>query len=465
MVERGEIDDGKTVLLLQWAALQRDPDRTPVRPARRPARQTGARRERCRWRRRAGRRGGVDAGSVGRGQGRGARRVDRRAGGGRRARRLGRGRRQDRAARGRSVAPVRQDARRRPAVQPGLRARQPRQAQRRARPRTDDGKAAALDLLDAADVFVTNVRARSAGAPRPRRRDAARPQPAARVRPHHRLRPRRTGRRQGGVRHRRVLVAAGIAHLLTAPGGKLPFQRGGMGDHNTGSTFAGGICAALVQPGAHRPGPARVDVAVPPGRLHGRLRPQHGARLGAPPGHRHPRDDGAARRSTTTAPAAGATSGSSASTASGTGRRSPASPGHPEWLDDPRFATALDRAMHAAELIALLDEAWATKTLDEWAPLFDAEPDMFWSRVQDPFEVVNDPHVPRRRRHRRRPRRRRHDPDDRHPGRLLRHPVVAARPRPRARRAHRGDPPRARPLTFPTPIVRSAEDSLGSPAA
>ena len=65
--------------------------------------------------------------------------------------------------------------------------------------------------------------------------------------------------------------------------------------------------------------------------------------------------------------------------------------GHPEWIDDPRFATPLDRAMHADELIALLDEAFATKTLDEWAPLFDAEPDMFWSRVQDPFEVVNDP--------------------------------------------------------------------------
>jgi crotonobetainyl-CoA:carnitine CoA-transferase CaiB-like acyl-CoA transferase len=64
---------------------------------------------------------------------------------------------------------------------------------------------------------------------------------------------------------------------------------------------------------------------------------------------------------------------------------------HPEWLADPRFATPLDRALHAEELIALLDEAFATKTLDEWAPLFDAEPDMFWSRVQDPFEVVNDP--------------------------------------------------------------------------
>jgi crotonobetainyl-CoA:carnitine CoA-transferase CaiB-like acyl-CoA transferase len=51
----------------------------------------------------------------------------------------------------------------------------------------------------------------------------------------------------------------------------------------------------------------------------------------------------------------------------------------------------MERALNAAELIALLDDAWATKTLDEWKPLFDAEPDMFWSPVQDPFEVVNDP--------------------------------------------------------------------------
>ena len=65
--------------------------------------------------------------------------------------------------------------------------------------------------------------------------------------------------------------------------------------------------------------------------------------------------------------------------------------GHQEWLEDPRFATPLDRAMNAAELVAVADEAFATKTLDEWAPLFDAEPDMFWARVQDPFEVVNDP--------------------------------------------------------------------------
>ena len=38
---------------------------------------------------------------------------------------------------------------------------------------------------------------------------------------------------------------AGIAHMLTQPGGVPPFQRGGMGDHSVGISTAGAICAAL----------------------------------------------------------------------------------------------------------------------------------------------------------------------------------------------------------------------------
>ena len=86
--------------------------------------------------------------------------------------------------------------------------------------------------------------------------------------------------------------------------------------------------------------------------------------------------------------------------------------------------------MHADELIALLDEAFATKTLDEWAPLFDAEPDMFWSRVQDPFEVVNDPALRAAGGIVEVPDGVGDDADDRHPGRLPRHPVDAPRPGP-----------------------------------
>lgn len=38
---------------------------------------------------------------------------------------------------------------------------------------------------------------------------------------------------------------AGVAMSLTAPGGAIPQQRGGMGDHMTGQMTVGGICAAL----------------------------------------------------------------------------------------------------------------------------------------------------------------------------------------------------------------------------
>ena len=39
---------------------------------------------------------------------------------------------------------------------------------------------------------------------------------------------------------------AGVAAALTAPGGDIPQQRGGMGDHMTGQMTAGAICAALL---------------------------------------------------------------------------------------------------------------------------------------------------------------------------------------------------------------------------
>lgn len=38
---------------------------------------------------------------------------------------------------------------------------------------------------------------------------------------------------------------AGVAMALTAPGGAIPQQRGGMGDHMTGQMCAGAVCAAL----------------------------------------------------------------------------------------------------------------------------------------------------------------------------------------------------------------------------
>ena len=40
--------------------------------------------------------------------------------------------------------------------------------------------------------------------------------------------------------------------------------------------------------------------------------------------------------------------------------------GHPEWADDPRYATNEERVRHRDELIPLLSASFATKSADEW---------------------------------------------------------------------------------------------------
>src|SRR4051794_18302814 len=111
---------------------------------------------------------------------------------------------------------------------------------------TEEGRATALELVDTADVFVTNMR-KSALA--------------------------RLGLDSDTLlaRNDRLVYAlvtgfglegpdadgaaydiaawwsrSGIAWLLTPPGQDPPFQRGGMGDHTVGMTAAGMVCAALV---------------------------------------------------------------------------------------------------------------------------------------------------------------------------------------------------------------------------
>jgi crotonobetainyl-CoA:carnitine CoA-transferase CaiB-like acyl-CoA transferase len=62
----------------------------------------------------------------------------------------------------------------------------------------------------------------------------------------------------------------------------------------------------------------------------------------------------------------------------------------PDWIDDPRFATAEARREHIVELIQGLDEIFATRTRDEWGEAFDRE-DMWWAPVQTTDEVLADP--------------------------------------------------------------------------
>ncbi|GIW41513.1 MAG: alpha-methylacyl-CoA racemase [Candidatus Binatia bacterium] len=62
----------------------------------------------------------------------------------------------------------------------------------------------------------------------------------------------------------------------------------------------------------------------------------------------------------------------------------------PEWLEDPRFSTMTARREHARELIALLDDVFAKKTLAEWGEAFDRA-GMWWAPVRSTAEVVRDP--------------------------------------------------------------------------
>jgi len=63
--------------------------------------------------------------------------------------------------------------------------------------------------------------------------------------------------------------------------------------------------------------------------------------------------------------------------------------GHPEWLDDERFSSAVAIRRSRVEIIALLDAAIAERPLSEWAERFDAE-GVWWAPVQTPAQVVED---------------------------------------------------------------------------
>ena len=185
---------------------------------------------------------------------------------------------------------------------------------------------------------------------------------------------------------------SGIANLLTPPGGNPPFQRGGMGDHSVGLSGAAAISAALfartrtgegqlVSTSLLRQGVYTIGFDLNVALLWG-LSIGTGTReaMGNPTVNNYVAGDG--RRFWIVGlegerhwpPLARAV-------------------GHPEWLDDERFSTPAGRAQNASELIGLLDEAFATATLDEWAERFAEEPDFFWAPVNTPDEILADPQL------------------------------------------------------------------------
>jgi crotonobetainyl-CoA:carnitine CoA-transferase CaiB-like acyl-CoA transferase len=184
---------------------------------------------------------------------------------------------------------------------------------------------------------------------------------------------------------------SGIAHLLTSPGADPPFQRGGMGDHPAGMTLAGGIAAALFARERNGRGQLVATSLLRQGLytigfdLNTMLR--FGLAIGVP------------TRPTMGNPLVNCYRAGDDKWFWLIGlegdRHWPdlcRSVDHPEWIDDERFATARARRENPAELVELLDAIFAERTREEWAEVFDRE-GLWWAPVQTIEEVVADPQV------------------------------------------------------------------------
>jgi crotonobetainyl-CoA:carnitine CoA-transferase CaiB-like acyl-CoA transferase len=64
--------------------------------------------------------------------------------------------------------------------------------------------------------------------------------------------------------------------------------------------------------------------------------------------------------------------------------------GRPDLATDPRWATSQARIRNSAEAVAILDEVFAARTLDEWKGILVTARGA-WSPVQTPKEVYDDP--------------------------------------------------------------------------
>jgi crotonobetainyl-CoA:carnitine CoA-transferase CaiB-like acyl-CoA transferase len=256
--------------------------------------------------------------------------------------------------------------------------------------RKQEGRAIAFDLLRDADVFLSNVR--PAGLARlgldPDSLMERFPKLVYGL---------LTGYGREGPDAERAAydIAAfwarsGIAHSLTQPGGHPPFQRGGMGDHNAGLSLASGICAALFRRERSGRGQVVSTSLLRQGLYTLSFDYAIAARFGV--------GVQVANRKTMGNPVINCYSDSEGSFFWIVGlegeRHWPPlarAVGHPEWLEDPRYAEPAARAQNAESLIGSLDAIFATKTREQWGEIFDAEEDLWWAPVQSIEEVMADP--------------------------------------------------------------------------
>ena len=254
----------------------------------------------------------------------------------------------------------------------------------------DEAKDIALELIDGADVFLTNLRL---GA-------------LARLGFDHKTLCARNPRLVYGFVNGYGLegdladfgaydIAAfwarsGIANSLRQPDWHPPFQRGGMGDHNSGLALAAGISAALFKRERSGEGQLVSTSLLREGLYTLSFDLSCALRFGVPVG--------VASRKKMGNPCINNYQDKDGRWFWIVGlegeRHWPPlcrAVGHPEWLTDERYADPASRFQNAEGLIAQLDEIFATKTREEWGEIFDAEDDLWWAPVQDIEEVLADP--------------------------------------------------------------------------
>ena len=181
------------------------------------------------------------------------------------------------------------------------------------------GLAVAHELIEDADVFLTQRPTRRARTTRPRSRLAHGPLPASRLLRGHGFRRHRPGARPRRVRHRRVLGPFGRRLAADRARRRAAVPAGRDGRPRRGDVGGGGGVRGARVARADREGPARLDVAAASRRLHGRIRREHLGAAGVAGRDRHPLHDGQPAHQLVPATPTAATSGSSASRATATG--------------------------------------------------------------------------------------------------------------------------------------------------
>jgi crotonobetainyl-CoA:carnitine CoA-transferase CaiB-like acyl-CoA transferase len=182
---------------------------------------------------------------------------------------------------------------------------------------------------------------------------------------------------------------AGIAAALTPPGSDPPYQRGALGDHMAGVSIAGGVAAALLARARTGRGQRVSTSLLRVGIFALGWDTNTSLRLGVPVTPM--------TRTRTPNPLIScyrAADGRWLWLLGLQGQRHwpdlVRAVGRPEWLEDPRFATMKGRRDNCGELVALLDAIFATRPLVEWGEILDRA-GMWWAPVQTTTEVIQDP--------------------------------------------------------------------------